>query len=141
MIVKCSRIWNTKFLSILVGFNTFVYKFCSIFEFFFLDQHSYTAMTSKKRAGSKSPQLPHYSGKKHRFDRDGELGEDIRKKRESLPIFPVKGKLLAEICKNRSSIVIGETASGKTTQIPQYLFEGGFCKQGCIAITQPRRVS
>lgn len=39
------------------------------------------------------------------------------------------------------SIVSGETGSGKTTQIPQYLFETGIGRQGLIAITQPRRVA
>ncbi|CAI4583186.1 AIF_collapsed_G0031590.mRNA.1.CDS.1 [Saccharomyces cerevisiae] len=38
---------------------------------------------------------------------------------------------------------MGETGSGKTTQLPQYLVEDGFTDQGKlqIAITQPRRVA
>lgn len=36
---------------------------------------------------------------------------------------------------------LGETGSGKTTQIPQYLYEGGISRQGIIAVTQPRRVA
>ena len=31
--------------------------------------------------------------------------------------------------------------SGKTTQIPQFLYSAGFAKHGLIAITQPRRVA
>lgn len=38
-------------------------------------------------------------------------------------------------------IVIGETGSGKTTQIPQYLYQDGLSDRGLIAVTQPRRVA
>eukprot|EP01050_Picozoa_sp_SAG11_P010362 SAG11_NODE_1033_length_6095_cov_5.337725_5_plen_90_part_00 len=38
-------------------------------------------------------------------------------------------------------IVVGETGSGKTTQIPQYLHEGGWTKKGKVGCTQPRRVA
>ena len=37
--------------------------------------------------------------------------------------------------------MIGETGSGKTTQITQYLAEVGFCVSGKIGCTQPRRVA
>ena len=38
-------------------------------------------------------------------------------------------------------IVIGETGSGKTTQITQYLAESGYTTKGKIGCTQPRRVA
>jgi hypothetical protein len=38
-------------------------------------------------------------------------------------------------------VVIGETGSGKTTQMTQYLKEAGFCRSGKIGCTQPRRVA
>lgn len=42
---------------------------------------------------------------------------------------------------NQILIVIGETGSGKTTQITQYLAEAGFTTRGKIGCTQPRRVA
>ncbi len=42
---------------------------------------------------------------------------------------------------NQILIVIGETGSGKTTQITQYLAEAGYTTKGKIGCTQPRRVA
>jgi ATP-dependent RNA helicase DHX8/PRP22 len=42
---------------------------------------------------------------------------------------------------NQILVVIGETGSGKTTQITQYLAESGFTARGRIGCTQPRRVA
>ena len=66
----------------------------------------------------------------------------IKETRESLPIFPFRESLLDAVDNHQVLIIEGETGSGKTTQIPQYLFEAGFTdgnmKIGC---TQPRRVA
>ncbi|CAM4572985.1 unnamed protein product [Lepidochelys olivacea] len=61
--------------------------------------------------------------------------------RRSLPIFQARGPLLSQLRSLESAILIGETGSGKTTQIPQYLYEAGIGRQGIIAVTQPRRVA
>lgn len=66
---------------------------------------------------------------------------DLYQQRCSLPIYPARGKLITEIRKAASVVVLGETGSGKTTQIPQYLVEAGMTKYGIIAVTQPRRVA
>ncbi|XP_046445714.1 pre-mRNA-splicing factor ATP-dependent RNA helicase DHX16-like [Daphnia pulex] len=74
---------------------------------------------------------------------------DIQKKkmslqdtRKSLPIFPFREDLLQAVEDHQILIVEGETGSGKTTQIPQYLYEAGYCKDGKkVGCTQPRRVA
>uniref|UniRef100_A0A8C7YHV7 RNA helicase n=1 Tax=Oryzias sinensis TaxID=183150 RepID=A0A8C7YHV7_9TELE len=60
---------------------------------------------------------------------------------KNLPIYHQKSKLVQAVRENSFLIVSGETGSGKTTQLPQYLYEAGFCKDGNIGITQPRRVA
>ena len=61
--------------------------------------------------------------------------------RRSLPIYAYREELLEAIAENQVLIVVGETGSGKTTQIPQYLHEVGYTKLGRVACTQPRRVA
>lgn len=66
----------------------------------------------------------------------------LLEQRKSLPIASVEKRLLEEVRKNDTLIIVGETGSGKTTQLPQYLLSGGFCRDGgIIGITQPRRVA
>lgn len=38
-------------------------------------------------------------------------------------------------------VVVGETGSGKTTQMTQYLHEEGYTTYGMVGCTQPRRVA
>ncbi|KAK9509920.1 hypothetical protein O3M35_004807 [Rhynocoris fuscipes] len=65
----------------------------------------------------------------------------IENQRKSLPIYKVRKRLLMEVEKNDTLILIGETGSGKTTQIPQYIHELKMEADGIIGITQPRRVA
>ncbi|WCJ22099.1 RNA helicase family protein [Euphorbia peplus] len=68
--------------------------------------------------------------------------ENIKRQRDSLPIASVKERLIQEVKSNDVLIIVGETGSGKTTQLPQFLFNAGFCRDGqLIGITQPRRVA
>ena len=61
--------------------------------------------------------------------------------RASLPIFQYREDLLKAVEEYQVLIIVGETGSGKSTQIPQYLHETGFSKLGKIGCTQPRRVA
>ncbi|XP_057452509.1 pre-mRNA-splicing factor ATP-dependent RNA helicase DEAH7 [Lotus japonicus] len=65
----------------------------------------------------------------------------MAEQRQYLPIFSVREELLQVIRENQVVVVVGETGSGKTTQLTQYLHEDGFTIGGIVGCTQPRRVA
>ncbi|KAF7265584.1 ATP-dependent RNA helicase l(1)G0007 [Rhynchophorus ferrugineus] len=67
--------------------------------------------------------------------------KSISEQRRYLPAFAVRQELLNVIRENNVVIIVGETGSGKTTQLTQYLHEEGYSKYGMIGCTQPRRVA
>ncbi|XP_022638947.1 probable pre-mRNA-splicing factor ATP-dependent RNA helicase DEAH4 isoform X3 [Vigna radiata var. radiata] len=56
----------------------------------------------------------------------------------SLPIVQYEEKIIETVERNPVVVVIGETGSGKSTQLSQMLHRRGY---GKIAVTQPRRVA
>lgn len=63
----------------------------------------------------------------------------ILKVRENLPIFSAKRKIQKLVQQYQTMLLVGETGSGKTTQVPQYILE--LHPEHVIACTQPRRVA
>ncbi|KAF8645182.1 hypothetical protein AX16_008009 [Volvariella volvacea WC 439] len=71
---------------------------------------------------------------------------DVEEARLMLPIVTEEQPIMEAILLNPVVIICGETGSGKTTQVPQFLYEAGFGSPGSdnpgmIGITQPRRVA
>ncbi|KAJ9156270.1 HrpA-like helicase [Pleurostoma richardsiae] len=66
----------------------------------------------------------------------------IQETRKTLPIYAYRDDFLAAIEEYQILVIVGETGSGKTTQLPQYLHEAGYTKDGMkVGCTQPRRVA
>lgn len=72
---------------------------------------------------------------------------EVEEKRKDLPIIMMEQEIMEAINENSIVILCGETGCGKTTQVPQFLYEAGFGssnrsdRKGIIGVTQPRRVA
>ncbi|XP_078083166.1 putative ATP-dependent RNA helicase DHX37 [Mustelus asterias] len=67
---------------------------------------------------------------------------EIQEARLKLPILAEEQVIMEAIKHNPVVVVCGETGSGKTTQVPQFLYEAGYASgNGIIGITEPRRVA
>ncbi|XBI54648.1 hypothetical protein VPH35_036625 [Triticum aestivum] len=67
--------------------------------------------------------------------------KSLSQQRQYLPIYTVRDDLLQVVRENQVVVVVGETGSGKTTQLTQYLHEDGYTTTGVVGCTQPRRVA
>ncbi|KAK6932640.1 LOW QUALITY PROTEIN: Helicase-associated domain [Dillenia turbinata] len=68
--------------------------------------------------------------------------KSIEKQRQRLPVYKYRTAILYLVETHATTIIVGETGSGKTTQIPQFLKEAGWADGGrVIACTQPRRLA
>lgn len=93
-----------------------------------------------RNSESKSNKFSTHMNKSHGAS-DFSRTKTLREQREYLPAFAVREDLLSVIRENQVTIVIGETGSGKTTQLTQFLYEDGYGRTGMIGCTQPRRVA
>lgn len=66
----------------------------------------------------------------------------IEQQRQKLPVFKLRNHILYMVEQYQTVVIVGATGCGKSTQIPQYLLEAGWGKEGhVIGVTQPRRVA
>ena len=61
------------------------------------------------------------------YNSSGSLG--LAAQRHRLPIARYKDHILYLLEKHQVVVIVGETGCGKSTQIPQYLYEAGWCSE------------
>ena len=107
------------------------------------DKRSFASDLRNARMNAKSDEVPEW--KKVVMPKTQSMGKrtnlSIKEQRESLPVYVFRTQLIQAVRDNQIMIVVGETGSGKTTQLTQYLAEGGFADDGVIGCTQPRVVA
>ncbi|KAG2706688.1 hypothetical protein I3843_05G103400 [Carya illinoinensis] len=59
----------------------------------------------------------------------------------NLPIIQFEDQIIETVERNPVVVIIGETGSGKSTQLSQMLHRRGYTKSGIVGVTQPRRVA
>ncbi|XP_036434725.1 probable ATP-dependent RNA helicase DHX37 isoform X1 [Colossoma macropomum] len=67
---------------------------------------------------------------------------EIQEARLKLPVLAEEQVIMEAVRENECVVLCGETGSGKTTQVPQFLYEAGYASAGgIIGVTEPRRVA
>ncbi|KAL6782327.1 hypothetical protein ACKKBG_A06370 [Auxenochlorella protothecoides x Auxenochlorella symbiontica] len=83
--------------------------------------------------------------KRQRTEEDGQGAKDLRDRlqeaRKALPVYSARHRLVEVVRTSPCLVLVGETGSGKTTQVPRLLLEAGLAAGGAIACTQPRRIA
>ncbi|RFU80142.1 atp-dependent rna helicase dhx8 [Trichoderma arundinaceum] len=107
------------------------------------DKRKFASDLKNARMNAKTDEEPEW--KRAVIPKGQSLGKrtnlSMKEQRESLPVFAFRSQLIKAVQENQILIVVGETGSGKTTQLTQYLAEAGFAENGIIGCTQPRRVA
>ena len=110
---------------------------------FVLDDEQYVKWNLDKRMAGEGKTLTKEQRQfAEQLDQAEKKAMSIQDTRKSLPIYAYRDDFLAAMEQHQILVIVGETGSGKTTQLPQYLHEAGYTKNGMkVGCTQPRRVA
>jgi pre-mRNA-splicing factor ATP-dependent RNA helicase DHX16 len=112
------------------------------YEYVFDDAQKINFIMDARMEGDTKPMTKEQRLLMERIDAAEKKAKSIEETRKSLPIYQFRDEIIQAVADHQVLIIVGETGSGKTTQIPQYLHEAGYTKGGMkIGCTQPRRVA
>ncbi|KAJ9250271.1 hypothetical protein DTO207G8_6196 [Paecilomyces variotii] len=112
------------------------------YEYVFDDAQKINFIMDSKLEGDRKPMTKEQRMLAEQLDAAEKKAASIEETRKSLPIYQYREQILQAVADHQVLIIVGETGSGKTTQLPQYLHEAGYTKNGMkIGCTQPRRVA
>ncbi|PGH14804.1 hypothetical protein AJ79_02820 [Helicocarpus griseus UAMH5409] len=112
------------------------------YEYVFDDAQKINFIMDSKLEGDRKPMTKEQLMFQQKLDAAEQKAASIEETRKSLPIYKFRDEIIQAVEDHQIIIIVGETGSGKTTQIPQYLHEAGYTKGGMkIGCTQPRRVA
>ncbi|GAD98281.1 mRNA splicing factor RNA helicase (Cdc28), putative [Paecilomyces variotii No. 5] len=112
------------------------------YEYVFDDAQKINFVMDSKLEGDRKPMTKEQRMLAEQLDAAEKKAASIEDTRKSLPIYQYREQIIQAVADHQILIIVGETGSGKTTQIPQYLHEAGYTNNGMkIGCTQPRRVA
>ncbi|KAK2762734.1 hypothetical protein FQN54_000908 [Arachnomyces sp. PD_36] len=112
------------------------------YEYVFDDAQKINFIMDSKLEGDQKPLTKEQRLMQTQLDEAEKKAASIDETRKSLPIYQFRDDIIQAVADHQILIIVGETGSGKTTQLPQYLHEAGYTKGGMkIGCTQPRRVA
>ncbi|PKY05314.1 mRNA splicing factor RNA helicase [Aspergillus campestris IBT 28561] len=112
------------------------------YEYVFDDSQKISFVMDAKMEGTQKPMTQEQRALQTQIDAAEKKAASMEETRKSLPIYQFREQIIEAVKNYQVLIIVGETGSGKTTQLPQYLHEAGYTKDGMkIGCTQPRRVA
>ncbi|CAD6196983.1 unnamed protein product [Caenorhabditis auriculariae] len=106
------------------------------------NQEEFELLLDEKIDFIQALQMPGTEEKDEKVTESEKRKMSLEETRRSLPVYAFREAFIEAVKEHQVLIIEGETGSGKTTQLPQYLYEAGFCEGGKrIGCTQPRRVA
>lgn len=112
------------------------------YEYVFDDSQKINFIMDAKMEGTRKPMTQEQRAFQEQLDAAEKKAASMEDTRKSLPIYQFRDQIIQAVEDHQVLIIVGETGSGKTTQLPQYLHEAGYTKNGMkIGCTQPRRVA